>query len=211
MGMKCLIYVINVLVFVIAFAACSNSLAEKESNVEATSSNSKIDENNEGTPFPTTNPDFPDFRNFTFPKYCLEGDTESFILKDGVYRNEKEDDHLIFAAAKYADVTGDGNSEALVVLDIITGGSMMPQCVYIFTLENPKTKAVRLLWDFQTGDRADGGLRKIYGENENLVVERFSPEEKSGDCCPKYYIKETYKWNKNVFEKQTQEKFLNPQ
>lgn len=66
------------------------------------------------------------------------------------------------------------------------------------------------LWDFQTGYHADGGLRRIYGENGDLVLERFSPEEKSGDCCAKYYIKETYKWNKNVFEKQTEEKFLNP-
>ncbi len=207
--MKHLVYI---LIVGIGLAACSNSLAEKESNSEVTTSNSQIiNENRKDTQLGDIRADFPDFKNFKYPKFCLEGDTKSFVLKDGVYKNDDDDDHLIFAVAKYADVTGDGNDEALVIVDIITGGSAMPACVYIFTLENPNTKKVKLLWDFQTGDRANGGLRKIYGENGDLVIERYTTEEVFGACCPKYYIKETYKWNKGIFEKQTEEKFLKPE
>ena len=64
-------------------------------------------------------------------------------------------------ALNYGDVTGDGIEEAMMMLGIETRGSAIPEVVYIFGLEHDRPK---LVWSFETGDRADGGLRQVYAE-----------------------------------------------
>lgn len=73
----------------------------------------------------------------------------------------------------YGDVTGDGSDDAMVALGIAVRGSAVPEYVYIFTLEKAKPK---LIWDFETGDRVDGGLRNVYAENGHLVIELFGKD-----------------------------------
>ena len=82
--------------------------------------------------------------------------------------------------------------------------------IYFYTLQNNKPK---LLWSFGTGDRADGGLKKIYVENGELIVELFGenkfvdgkweshiPKEKfRGACCPSLYTETHFKWNGKKF------------
>jgi hypothetical protein len=190
--------------FSIGFISCSEPFVKKELNQEIPLvSSTSVNENRKDS-----EANFPDFKNFRYPKFCLEGDKEPFLLKNGVFADKESGDEITFGRISYADVTGDDVDEAFVVLNIITGGSAMPHCVYIFSSENQKKEKVKLLWDFQTGDRADGGLRNIYRENGNLVIEKYISEEKSGDCCPKYFIKENYKWNNKIFEKQAEEKLL---
>ena len=117
---------------------------------------------------------------------------------------------ISFVAAKFFDVTGDGDDEALVVLKIETGGGAVPQIVYIFTWKNGKPE---LIWPFRTGDRADGGLKTLRAENGLLLVELYGQDRfllgqtetgKIGDdyeqlCCPTYFTRTFYKWNGKNF------------
>src|SRR5215213_9736513 len=74
----------------------------------------------------------------------------------------------------------------------------------------------RLLWRFEDGDRADGGLRRIYAENGGLVVELYGKRADGtgkivgsdlfvedgmmgGDCCPSHFTRAHYKWNGKRF------------
>ena len=63
------------------------------------------------------------------------------------------------AYVDFADVTGDGNDEAIVVLAPLLTGSTTPLVTYIFALKkgNPE-----LLWAFSAGDGASDGLRRAY-------------------------------------------------
>lgn len=117
---------------------------------------------------------------------------------------------LSFVTAKYFDVTGDGEDEAVVVLKIETGGSAVPQIGYVFAWKNG---APELIWQFRTGDRADGGLKQLFSENGMLVVELFGQDRFvlgqvetgriTGDeeqlCCPTHYTRSAYKWNGSTF------------
>jgi hypothetical protein len=106
----------------------------------------------------------------------------------------------------FGDVNNDGYEDAIAVLGIDSRGSATPEYVYVFTLENGKLK---LIWDFETGDRADGGLKKIYAENGNLTVELYGRNRYIGAqfyggdeplCCPTWFTRSTYRWNGRQFE-----------
>ena len=57
-----------------------------------------------------------------------------------------------------------------MMLGIESNGSAIPEIVYIFSLQNGRPK---LLWSFETGERADGGLRQVYADCGHLVVELY--------------------------------------
>ena len=111
---------------------------------------------------------------------------------------------------EYGDVTNDRNEEAMINIQPITGGNCQCEMVFIYTLKNKKPK---LLWSFDTWDRAEGGFKKIYAENSNLAVETFGdnkfengkwefnfPKDNfSGYCCPTAYTKIIFKWNGENF------------
>lgn len=117
---------------------------------------------------------------------------------------------MSFVTAKYFDLTGDGDDEAVVILKVETGGSAIPQLVYVFTWKND---APELIWPFRTGDRADGGLKNLRAENGDLIVELYGQDRfilgqtetgKITDdleqlCCPTYFTRTTYKWNGRNF------------
>lgn len=116
----------------------------------------------------------------------------------------------------YGDVTRDGSEDAMVVLGIDNHGSAIPHYVYIFTQENGKLK---LIWDFETGDRADGGLRNVYADNGQLVIELFGKDRvigrqlyrgEEGLCCPSSYTKTHYRWTGKRFQQISSEVLLNP-
>jgi hypothetical protein len=149
-----------------------------------------------------------DFNRLAYPKFPdYSGDEKKLItLKPG----EGGPSHI-----NYGDVTGDGEEEAMVVLPIENRGSALPYYVYIFTMErgNPK-----LLWDFETGDRADGGLRQIYAERGELVIELYGKDRVIGSelykgdeglCCPSSFTRSLYKWNANGFQLAGQESLPN--
>ena len=115
-----------------------------------------------------------------------------------------------YVTARYFDVTGDGQDEAVVILKIETTGSAIPQIVYFYTYKDEKPE---LIWYFRTGDRADGGLKDLRPENGQLVVELFGQDrfllgetetaKISNDyeqiCCPTFFTRTVYKWNGRNF------------
>src|SRR5215475_9440505 len=154
-----------------------------------------------------------DFRNFSYPEteglHIPHSRKRSFKLKDGALPETRDKRGFIdemgiyLSSVSYGDVTGDGKEEAIVVLSILTGGSAMPNCVYVYTWDQPRPK---LLWAFDTGDRADGGLRRVKAENGRLLVELYGnrrilgkdlyAEDKTnrGACCPTFFTRARYKW-----------------
>jgi hypothetical protein len=168
-----------------------------------------------------------DFRNFTFPEteglHIPHSRKRSFKLKDGSLPETRDKQGFVdemgidLSKVSYGDVTGDGQEEAIVVLSILTGGSAMPNCVYIYTWDQRRPK---LLWAFDTGDRADGGLRRVNAENGYLLVELYGArkilgkdlgaEDKTnrGACCPTFFTRAFYKWTGNGFRLASKPKVL---
>ena len=100
-------------------------------------------------------------------------------------------------SVEYADVTGSGQEEAIVVLHFRTGGTQQTDYVYLYAFTAGKPK---LLAYFHSGDRAHSGLYKVYGENGTLVVELLDPEKRSGECCSEGFVRTRYKWHNGRFE-----------
>ena len=171
-----------------------------------------------------------DFKNFTYPlpRGWQNPDGTDLTLVDGhrmpvskFIDEEMEDEEKAEARAlrrigmshvttKYFDITGDGHDEAIVILKVETTGNAIPQLVYIYEWKDGQPQ---LLWNFRTGDRADGGLKDMRAENGEFVVELFGQDrfllgetetgKITGDeeqlCCPIYFTRTFYKWNGRDF------------
>ena len=153
-----------------------------------------------------------DFKNYTYPftHGWQDRDSKEFTLENGVRRMTAEKIGMSFVTRKYGDLTGDGNDEAFVILKVETGGSAIPQIVYIFEWQDGQPN---LLWYFRTGDRADGGLKRVYTESGELVVELFGRDRYifsqmetskiTGDeqqlCCPTHFTRTRYKKEGKTF------------
>ncbi|HST53749.1 MAG TPA: hypothetical protein VLJ61_17205 [Pyrinomonadaceae bacterium] len=135
-----------------------------------------------------------DFKNFTYPRWGR--------MKNGELQEKRSSfGRLVgggnLADVSYGDVTGDGKEEAIVFITLVSGGSALPGEVYIYTMRNARP---RLLWNFSTGDRADGGLHGIYADKGKLVVELNGPKRGiEPDCCPKRFTRTRYAWRGGWF------------
>lgn len=151
------------------------------------------------------------FKDHTYPLprgwQEAEGD---LVLEKGFRRTTEERIGMEYLTTKFFDATGDGQDEAFVILKIGTGGSALPHLVYVFEWQEDKPE---LLWYFRTGDRADGGLKKIYPEDGGVIVELFGQDRYifgemetlkiTGDevqlCCPTHFTKTKYRWTNGSF------------
>ena len=109
---------------------------------------------------------------------------------------------------EYGDVTGDGLEEAIVILYAELGGTESAGDVFIYTLRNGRPV---LLWKFATGDRAQGGLRRIYADNGEFVIELAGKDKiigrdlyaddgtSTGACCPTVFTRTRYRWSNGRF------------
>ncbi len=171
-----------------------------------------------------------DFKNFTYPlpRGWQNPDGSDLTLTDGrrtpvskFIGEDMADEEKVEAKAtrrigmsyvtvKYLDVTGDGQDEAIVILKVETTGNAIPQLVYVYGWKDTEPQ---LLWNFRTGDRADGGLKDMRVENGELVIELYGQDrfllgetetgKITGDeeqlCCPTYFTRTFYKWNGKNF------------
>lgn len=170
------------------------------------------------------------FKDFTYPlpRGWQNPDGSDLTLTDGrvvpvskFVGEDMEDDAkaearstrrigMSYVTTKYLDVTGDGEDEAIVILKVETTGNAIPQLVYVYEWKDGKPE---LLWNFRTGDRADGGLKDMRVENGELVLELFGQDrfmlgetetgKITGDeeqlCCPLFFTRTFYKWNGRNF------------
>jgi hypothetical protein len=169
-----------------------------------------------------------DFKNFTYPKLpTAKCSMNEVRLTNGRYDSPAEIAgkrpavdcwSVVLGSVTYGDITGDGEEEAIIELYAEAGGTEASEDVYVYALRggNPV-----LLWKFATGDRADGGLRRIAAENSELVVELFGVgtaigkklygTEDVGACCPKHFTRTKYKWDGTQFQQDgSEEVFENP-
>ena len=153
-----------------------------------------------------------DFKNYTYPlpRGWQDIDSKDVTLENGSRRMTEDQIGMSYITTKFGDVTGDGQDEAFVVLKIVTAGAAIPQSVYVFTWKND---APELVWTFRTGDRTDGGLKNVYAENGEVVIELYGQDrfilgevetmKITGDeeqlCCPESFTRTRYKWNGRNF------------
>jgi hypothetical protein len=191
------------LVIVLLSLSCSRSQLGSRRSQQSTAIASPP-ANVEPTPSPTTIQPIRliDFSAVAFPHYPEYTDrTKQYVtLKPGEGRP---------AMLNYGDVTGDAVEEALMMLGIESRGSAIPQIVYIFGLAEGKPK---VLWSFETGDRADGGLRQVYADGGNLVVELYGRGKvigtnlyaddgtRSQQPYPYLVTRSRYRWLRNHFK-----------
>ena len=137
-----------------------------------------------------------DFTNFTYPGDTIFG-KKKYRLQNGEFAGDAYREPMGLLRISYGDLTRDGTEEAIISLVVIVkGGTARPHIHYIYTLDKRKLK---LLWMFDTGDRADGGLRRIYPEKGLMVVERYSSAKSRGTCCPVTFNRSRYIWNGHSF------------
>ena len=204
--------------------ACSDKASKSQPlNQEANSSSVSI-----ATPTPPPTPDSPirriDFDNMTYPPYPVYPKSDKpFKLTDGEYEGRTPEGAIVsytlwLASVIYGDVTSDGQEEAIVILTERTQGIAIPYYVYIYTLKRGKPE---LLWAFQTGDRGDGGRKRISAESGDLVIELYGKntfvdenlvdqEEGTPACCSHFYTRSRYHWTGNHFERIKAEVLPNP-
>jgi hypothetical protein len=157
-----------------------------------------------------------DFANYSYSAAAVYTNRKTFTLEDGTYegllipgcKGSASDCHepVSLVAQTYGDVTGDGVEEAMVVLAESIRGSAIPYYIYVFGIEK---KRLKLLWAVATGDRAEGGLRKVYSENGELVIELYGngtrvngdvfAGEGNGACCPLSITRTRYRRSRNHF------------
>ncbi|MEP7214555.1 MAG: hypothetical protein ABI791_15880 [Acidobacteriota bacterium] len=174
-----------------------------------------------------------DFKNFTYPlpRGWQNPDSAEITLTNGriapvavdtdlgmdpdelAERKSRRRIGMSYVTTKYFDVTGDGEDEAFVIVKIETTGSAIPQIVYVYTWKDEKPE---LIWPFRTGDRADGGLKDVRGENGELIIELYGQDrfllgetetskitdDEEQLCCPTYFTRSRYKWNGKNFQLQ---------
>jgi hypothetical protein len=174
-----------------------------------------------------------DFKNFTYPlpRGWQNPDGTDLTLTDGkrvpiskFVTDDMEDDEkaearalrrigMSYVTTRYLDMTGDGQDEAIVILKVETTGNAIPQLVYVYEWKDGKPE---LIWNFRTGDRADGGLKDLRIENGEVVVELYGQDrfllgetetsKITGDeeqlCCPTFFTRTVYKWNGRNFQLQ---------
>lgn len=167
------------------------------------------------------------FANFTFPaRTVFEGSTDDdgrkfFTLKNGIFYPKFDENGYIIRLGTYlksvdfADVTGDGRKEAIVIVGNLCDCSGVWFGVYIYKMAGRKPS--RLLWSFRTGDRAVGGLRRVYARKGNLIVELYGlgsapnkpPQDYHGaQCCTNDYTQRKYRWNGKRFVQRGKRRLL---
>jgi hypothetical protein len=147
-----------------------------------------------------------DFKNFTYPMTGprLGHDRLKWLdaSKPGQVRLVNGSDNaalptFTFESVKFADVTGEGKEDAIVVLTFHSGGTQTSDYIYIYSFADGKPKLLAYCY---TGNRSDSGLYKVYGEHRMLVVELLDYNKRSGECCSSGFVRTRYRWNGQRFE-----------
>lgn len=132
-----------------------------------------------------------DFKNFTYPAFCIGERSENVTVKNGEFSEEKQEDGYVdrfyfkvFDVA-YGDLNGDKKPEAVVLTVCNTGGTGNFSEGFVFGMRSGKTE---LLTRIPGGDRAYGGLRGAWIENGLLIIDSNDVGETGGACCPEFVI-----------------------
>lgn len=152
-----------------------------------------------------------DFKNFSYPWTAYSGWPHQLEWRDSSEQGhvqlvngrwaEGEEPNgrfsgLTLECVQFANITGDGQTDAIVTLRYDTGGTQFSHYVYLYSLAEGKPK---LLASFHSGDRAASGLYQVYGQEGKFIVELFDPHKQEGDCCSSGFIRTRYRWSDGKF------------
>jgi hypothetical protein len=155
-----------------------------------------------------------DFKNFSYPlsSHLLvhaslqwldtsSGGTikgQSIRLVNGVTaKDTAASPGFTLQSVAYADVTGDGKEDAVVVVRYDSGSTQNTHYVYIYSLADGHPK---LLAYCHTGGGTNLGLQKAYGEQGQLVIEMLDRQNLQGKCCTSGFVRTRYKWHDGGFQ-----------
>jgi hypothetical protein len=150
-----------------------------------------------------------DFKNVTYPWYPsylkTPDDRRELKLQNGGF-DIKEDMqtgvrnlHIELENVTYADIARDGREEGIVTLGGVSIFNRFVGAVFVYTIENGKMK---LLWQQETGDRADGGLRRMAFDGRTLIIEKYARSEGDGGlCCPTKFRRSYYELRGQQFNR----------
>jgi hypothetical protein len=139
-----------------------------------------------------------DFKNFTYPvSHHLVGhhalqwldptDGESAVLVGGEDSSDSPGFNL--QSVTYADLTGEGKEDAIVVLRYGTGNVAIAHYVYVYAVSSGKPELLALC---HAGDRGSSPLLKAYGDRGQLVIELQGPGEAK--------VQRRFRWQAGQFQ-----------
>lgn len=137
-----------------------------------------------------------DFKNFTYPAYCLGEQTENITVKNGEYSREKQENGYVdrfwfqITSVTYGDLTGDGLDEAIALSNCNRGGTGNFSEGFVYGMRAGRPA---LLAHIPGGDRAYGGLKAARAENGLLAVESYDAGETGAACCPELVLTTHYR------------------
>jgi hypothetical protein len=159
-----------------------------------------------------------DFMNFAYPNRSLSyrGIQSSIELTNGEFElyNPKEPLRWLISASPdaiiYADLTNDGEDEAIVEMFSHSGASGGEHFIYLYTMRGERP---RLLWFFETyGSGTDiGGIKGMYLQDGDLILELYGKNKVTGkgstlaedymcDLCYKEFTRVRFHWNGKSFK-----------
>jgi hypothetical protein len=149
-----------------------------------------------------------------YPSFLRSPQAERKVtLHDGGFEIERDEKRglnnltLRLDNVTYADLSGKGNEQAIVTLGGIAVFNRFVGAVFVFAAEN---ELPVLLWQQETGDRADGGLRGLAVENHYIILEQYVRSEGDGGlCCPKKFTRKSYRLNEGKLEQTKAELLAN--
>lgn len=141
-----------------------------------------------------------DFKNTTYPWYPsylnAPDNRRELKLQNGAFEIKENEHigmknlHVELENVTYADMSGRGQEESIVTLGGVSVFNRFVGAVFIYTIENGK---LMLIWQQETGDRADGGLRRIGLVGRTMVIEKYVRSEGDGGlCCPRKFMRSSY-------------------
>ncbi|MBA2732308.1 MAG: hypothetical protein H0U54_05400 [Acidobacteria bacterium] len=167
-----------------------------------------------------------DFLNFAYPNKSLGyGTIQSAIeLTGGEFEisNLKENFLWLVSASPdnitYADLTNDGEEEAIIEMFSDSGASGGEHFLYVYTMARGQAK---FLWFFEThGSGTDiGGIKEIYSRDGDLILEIYGKNKVSGkgstvaedyecDGCYKEFTRARFHWNGKSFKQKGKAEIL---
>jgi hypothetical protein len=149
-----------------------------------------------------------DFKNFSYPlsghmlsharlQWLDAAPGESIKVPTFRLVNGKDVSGFGLQSVTYADVTGDGKEDAVVVVRYDSGSTQNTHYVYIYSMADGHPK---LLAYCHTGGGTNLGLHKAYGEQGQLVIEMIDRQNIPGDCCTSGFLRMRYKWRDGGFQ-----------
>jgi hypothetical protein len=128
-----------------------------------------------------------DFENHSYGSYRLFSGTRIDLRLNGgklYYAPDEDRGWFAFDDAYYADVTGDGAPEAIVILSHVQCGGSCDGGAALFYIYAARKHGLKRIWRYETGSYGYGcGLKSFSVENKQIVLETFGrcPKEASED------------------------------